>query len=184
MRPRVLLAAPALAFLAACGADKLTPAIAQKLIAPDYPVIVPVRVPKHAQAEKGSEEHKRLEAINALLGKSGAIAIQSREEGTKVEYQYRLAPGAPASVKTTDKGFNLPAAEATFVKVLRAEGGGSRYRVTYQIRLAKPTPNFPLLQFLHPNFRLGDTHDRVATIERQGRDWALLDTNEEFKTKE
>lgn len=184
MNPRALVLFPALVLLAGCGSSKLDNSVAEKLIKPDYPVVAPIKVPRHAGAEKGSSEYQRIETINGLLGKSAAFTIQRREEGNRVSYDYALAPGAPSSIRTTDKNFLLPAAEVTFARISRIEAKGDRYRVTYQIRLAKPTTHFGLFQFLHPQARLGDTKDRHALIEKQGGNWALMETDEEFKGKD
>lgn len=182
MRRAALLSAPALVLLAACGSsDKLTPALADKLIAPDYPVMVPIRVPKQASAAKGSAELQRMETINGLLTKGGTFTVDRQEKGDQVTFTYQPAPGAKGIV-AQDKNWLLPAAEATYVKATRAVNKGGQYQITYQIRLAKPTPHFGLMQFLHPNVKIGDTKDRHAVIERQGDNWALMKTDEEFKT--
>lgn len=183
MTRRLMYAAPALLLMTACGSDKLNPKTAEALIRPDYPVLVPVKVPKQAVAEKGSAELARFETINGLLSQSGWFKIQRREEGTKVHFDYAPSPAAPGSVRSTSAGFEAPAVEAAYVKLLRHEGSGASFRVTYQIRLERPTPLFPLFHHLHPQARLGETKDRHARIDRQGKDWALMETDEEFKTK-
>lgn len=183
MTRRPVFAVPVLLLMAACGSDKLTPKTAEALIRPDYPVVVPVKVPKQAVAEKGSPELARFETINGLLGQSGWFKIQKREEGTKVRFEYAPSPSAPNTLRTTSTGFEAPAAEATFVKVLRPEGSGGNLKVPYQIRLERPTPLFPLFAFLHPQARIGEVKARHARIDRQGKDWALMDTDEEFKTR-
>lgn len=179
MTRRPLYVAPALLLLMACGSDKLTPKIAEALISPDYPVVVPVKVPKHAMAEKGSPELSKIETINGLLTPSGWFRIQRREEGTKVHFDYAPSPSAPTTVQPTSIGFNAPAVQIFFVKALRPEGSGPNLKVPYQVRLEKTTALFPLFQLLHPKAdRL-----RHARIIHQGKDWALMDTDEEFKSK-
>lgn len=183
MRRPLLCVAPALLLIVGCGSDKLTSKTATALISPDYPVIVPVKVPKHAMGDKGSAELAKIETINGLLTRSGWFSIQRREEGTKVHFDYAPSGSAPATLRATPAGFEAPAAEATFVKVLRPEGSSKDLKVPYQIRLERPTALFPLFQFLHLQARIGETKQRHARIQRQGKDWALLDTDEDFKTK-
>lgn len=180
MRP--VLAASVVLMLVACGPGKLNKKIAEALIKPDYPVVVPVKVPRQAAAEKGSPELARVESINGLLVKSGWFRIERREEGTKVRFEYAPSSAAPGSIRVTTIGFEAPAAEAAFVRVLRPEGKGDKLKVPYEIRLERPTPLFPLFQFLHPQARLGETKARHARIDRQGKNWALMDTDEAFKT--
>mgnify|MGYP001612317308 CR=1 FL=1 len=78
---RLVYVVPALVLLTACGPGKLDKKIAEALIKPDYPVIVPVKVPKHSKAEKGSSDLARFETINGLLAQTGWFKIQRREEG-------------------------------------------------------------------------------------------------------
>ena len=183
MTRRLQYVAPALLLLLACGSDKLTPKIAEALISPDYPVVVPVKVPRHAMAEKGSPELSKIETINGLLTPSGWFKIQRREEGTKVHFDYAPSTSAPKTVRTTAAGFEAPTAEVTFVRPLRPQGSGSHLKVSYRVRLERPTALFALYQFLHPQARIGDTKPRHARIDRQGKNWALMDTDEEFKSK-
>lgn len=175
--------APALILLTGCGSNSLNQKTAVALISPDYPVMVPVKVPKQASAAKGSPELTRMESINTLLTQSGWFAIQRREEGAKVHFAYAPLASAPSTVRATPAGFEAPAAEATFVKALRPQGSGGKLKVPYQIRLERPTALFPLFQYLHPQVRLGETKQRFARIDRQGKDWALMDTDEEFRAK-
>jgi hypothetical protein len=180
MRRLVLLPLSALVLLVGCGSsNKLTPSIAEKLIAPDYPVMVPIKVPKVAKAAKGSAEFQKIETINGMLTKGGAFTLDRQEQGDQVTYTYQPAAGAPGVV-AQEKTWLLPAAEATFVKVTRIEPKDGHFLAQYQIRLAKPTPHFGLLQFLHPQVRMGDTKDRHALIERRGNEWALMRTDEDF----
>lgn len=183
MTRRLLCAAPALFLMTACGSDKLNPKTANALISPDYPVVVPVKVPKHAMAEKGSAELSKIETINGFLSPSGWFKIQRREEGSKVHFDYAPSPSAPKTVRTTAAGFEAPAAEVTFVRALPPKGSGANLKVPYLVRLERPTALFALYQFLHPQARIGDTKPRHARIDRQGKDWALMDTDEEFKSK-
>lgn len=180
MRVRQLIL-PALVLLSACGSGGLKPRTAEALIRPDYPAMAPVKVPRHAAAVKDSPELARFEAINAQLAQSGWFKINRKEEHATIQFEYLPAASAPATLRTTAKGFEAPAAEVAFVKVLRAEGSGRAYKVAYQVRLEKPTALFPLFQFLHPGARIGDVKERHARIDRQGKDWALMDTDEEFK---
>lgn len=183
MRRPLLCVVPALLLLVGCGSGKLTSKTATALISPDYPVMVPVKVPKHAMAEKGSPDLSKIETINGLLTPSGWFKIQRREEGMKVHFDYAPSPSAPKTLRTTAAGFEAPAAEVTFVRALRPQGSGSHFKVPYLVRLERPTALFGLYQFLHPQARIGDTKPRHARIDHQGKDWALMDTDEEFKSK-
>lgn len=184
MRRSVLLTVPALLILTACGSKggKLTPEIAEKLIAPDYPVIVPIKVPKVGKAKKGSAEHTKIDAINALLAKGGAFKIDRQESGDQITWTYEPLPGAK-DIVAGDQTWLIPAAEGTYVKATRIEPKDGNWLVRYQIRLTKPTAHFPLFQLLHPNAKIGDTKDRHARIERKGNEWGLLKTDEDFKPK-
>ncbi len=76
---------------------------------------------------------------------------------------------------------NLPAAQAVFVRALRMEPTQEGARVTYQIRLANPTAQFPLFQILHPKVALGAMKERHATFTRHGGHWELTGMDEVFQ---
>ena len=77
-------------------------------------------------------------------------------------------------------GFQVKAAEADFVRATGINPAGNGSVITYQVRLVKPTPQFPLFEALHPGVKIGETKDRHATYQKQGRDWVLMSTDEKF----
>ncbi len=184
MRIPILPAALLLAAATACSSGKLTKSTAEKLIKPDYPAVAPVRVPRTATVEKGSDKFNTLQKIHAALQKEGYVDIQTREEGSKVTYTFSLTAKAPASTKTTEKNFQIPAAEVQFVRIVRVESGPKTGRAAYEVKLAKPSPLFPLFQMLHPGAQLGQTKVRVADFDKQDGRWGLLKTDESFAPKE
>ena len=78
----------------------------------------------------------------------------------------------------------MPAAEAVFVRAVRMETTREGARVTYEVRLEKPTAQFSLFQTLHPNAKQGQIHQRHATFERRRGAWALTGTDEAFRKAE
>lgn len=188
MRLSFLPAVLILAAATACSRGELTKATAEKLIKPDYPAVVPVRVPKVATVEKGSDRFVTLQRIHAALQKEGYVDIQTREEGSKVTYTYTLTAKAPSTTKTTEQNYRIPAAEVQFVRIVRVEsspkGDPRTGRAAYEVKLANPTPLFPLFQTLYPGAQLGQTKVRVADFDRQDGRWGLLKTDESFAPKE
>jgi hypothetical protein len=178
-----ILTAALLAAATACSSGKLTKSTAETLIKADYPAVAPVRVSRTATVDKGSERFVMLQKIHAALQKEGYVEIQSKEEGSRVTYTCSLTPKAPASTKTTDKNFQIPAAEVQFVRIVRVESGPKTGRAAYEVTLAKPLPLFPLFQMLHPGAQIGQTKVRVADFHKQDGRWELLKTDESFAPK-
>ena len=181
MRP--LLLVPALLLTLACS-SKLDRRKAEDMIRKTYPVVVPVTVPERASAEKGSPAHLRLVALKENLDKSGWFECAVRTEGNHETFTFRLKPDAPKAIKAAPKGFSMPAAEAVFVRAVRMEPTREGARVTYEIRLDKPTAQFPIFQALHPNAKIGQTKQRHATFERRRGGWELTGTDEDFRKAE
>ncbi len=181
MRRRLLTALliPAALFSVACS-SRLEKRKAEDLLAKAYPVVVTVPVPELAAAEKGSPGALRLQTLQEDLAKTGWFDIRKADEGNRETYAFRLRPDAPRTITAAPKGFRIPAAEAVFVRALRMEPTREGARVTYQIRLANPTAQFPLFQLLHPDVALGAMKERHATFERHGGRWELTGTDEAF----
>jgi hypothetical protein len=184
MRLTPFPAAALMALTAACGSSSLSRSTAEKLIRPDYPAVAPVRVPRTATVEKGTAKFNELQAIHAVLQKDGSVAIQAKEEGTKVTYTYALSPKAPGTAKTTPAGFQLVAADVEFQRIQNVETRGNQARATYEVRLARPTGLFPAFQLIHPGAKIGQTKTRRAEFDKQDGKWGLLKTDEKLETKE
>ena len=178
---RRLLILPAFLLVLGCGSSKLSRAEAEKDIRQDYPVVVDIRVPESASAIKGSPEHAKLVAMQEQLSKTNWFTIERKAEGDRERFSYKLAPAAPAFIHASAHGLSIPAAEAEFVKALGMEPARDGLKVTYQIRLARPTAQFGLFQALHPDVKLGDLKERHAMYQRNGRSWVLQETDETFK---
>lgn len=178
MRPLLLL--PLITLTLACS-SKLERTKAEDLIRKDYPVVVTVPLPDKASAEKGSAEHLRLVTLKENLDKSGWFESHVQTEGGRETFTFRLKPDAPKTIKAAPKGFTVPAAEAVFVRAVRMEPTREGARVTYEIRLEKPTAQFPIFQALHPEVRIGQTKQRHATFERRRGAWELTGTDEAFR---
>lgn len=181
MRPALLL--PVLLLTLACS-SKLERTRAEDLIRKDYPVLVPVTVPEKTSAEKGSPEHLRLASLKENLDKSGWFDSSVQSEGARDTFTFRLKPDAPKTIKAAPKGFSMPAAQAAFVRATRMEPTREGARVTYEIRLEKPTAQFPLFQALHPDVKAGSVKERHATFERRRGAWELTGTDEVFRKAE
>lgn len=181
MRRALLL--PVLLLTLACS-SKLERSKAEDRIRKDYPVVVPVTVPEKASADKGSPEHLRLVTLKENLDKSGWFDSSVQTEGGRETFTFRLKPDAPKAIKAAPKGFSIPAAEAVFVRVVRMEPTRDGARVIYEIRLEKPTAQFPLFQALHPEAKVGQTKPRHATFERRKGGWELTGTDEAFRKAE
>ena len=179
---RRLLLVPVLAAVLGCGASQLTHREAEADIRKDYPVVVTVRVPEKASAIKGSPEHARLVRLQEALARTGWFTIDRAIEGDREAFRFQAKPKAPKTVRTGSGGFEMPAAEAEFVRVLpRLETTRDGVRVGYLVRLVHPTEHFPLFQALHPGVKIGETKERHASYRRQGRSWVLAETDEFFK---
>ncbi|MBI1751934.1 MAG: hypothetical protein HY014_05765 [Acidobacteria bacterium] len=185
MRHPLLLPAlvPALALGLACN-SKLDRNRAEDLIRKDYPVVITTTVPDHASAEKGSPEHRRLATLQENTAKTGWFDITVKAEGNRETFTFRLKPDAPKAIKAAPKGFTMPAAEAVFVRASKLEPTREGARVTYEVRLEKPTAQFPLFQAQFPEARVGQIRPRFATFERRRGTWELTGTNEAFRKAE
>lgn len=180
---RAVLLLPLLLVTLACS-SKLERGKAENLIRKTYPVVVPVTVPEKASAEKGSPEHLRLATLKDNLDKSGWFDSTVQAGGGRETFTFRLKSDAPKSIKAAPKGFSMPAAEAVFVRAARMEPTREGARVTYEVRLEKPTAQFPLFQAMHPTAKLGQIHQRHATFERRRGSWELTSTDETFRKAE
>jgi hypothetical protein len=183
MRANPIAAATLVLLGTACGSGKLSRGTAEKLIRPDYPAVAPLRVPRTATVDKGTPTWTMLQTIHAALQQDGRVQVQTRDEGTKATFTYALAPGA-AGAKPTASGFELPAAEVEFVRMVRVETRGNQARATYEVRLARPTALFPAFQARHPGAQIGQTKQRHAEFDKQGGRWGLLKTDEAFGPKD
>jgi len=182
MRRLVLL--PVLLLTLACS-SKLDRSKAEDLIRKDYPVVVPVTVPEKATAEKGSPAHLRLTTLKENLEASGWFTCELKAEAGQETFTFRLKPDAPKAIKAAPKGgFLMPAAEAAFVRATKMEPTREGARVMYEIRLEKPTAQFPLFQALHQDVKVGQTKIRYATFEKKKGAWELTGTDEVFRKAE
>jgi hypothetical protein len=183
MRLHRLLPLLLLPALLACGPGKLSRREAENDIRQDYPVQVTVRVPAQARAAKGSPEDARLAALQGALVRSGWFTVARAPEGDFERFRFDLAPSAPKAIHAAAAGgFELPVAEAEFVRVLpQLETTTDGLRVTYLIRLVRPTPLFPVFQELHPDVRVGETKERHASYRKDRRGWVLAETDEAFR---
>ena len=180
---RRLLILPALVLTLACGSSKLSQREADSDIRKDYPVQVAVRVLETASAIKGSPEHAKLVRMQEQLTKNGWFMVARTIEGDRERFNFKILPQAPKDFRTSAKGIEIPAAEAQFVRTIRMEPTRDGARVTYQVRLIKPTTYFPIFQALY-NAKIGETKERHATYRKDGRSWILQDTDETFKKAE
>ena len=182
MTLRRLIAITLLATALGCGASPLSRREAENDIRKDYPVVVSVKVPESAKAIKGSPEHAKLVSLQEALARSGWFQVTRSSEGDREQFQFKLKPQAPKTIRTGASGFELPAAEAEFVRTLpRREVTRDGVRVSYLIRLVHPTELFPLFLALHPGVKVGETKERHASYRLEGRSWIMMDTDESFK---
>jgi hypothetical protein len=181
MRTALLL--PALLLTLACS-SKLDRRKAEDLIRANYPVVVPVMVPEKASAAKGTPGYLRLTTLKENLDKSGWFESSVRTEAGQETFTFRLKPDAPKTIKAAPQGFSIPAAEAVFVRAVKMESTREGARVSYEIRLEKPTAQFPLFEGLHQEVRVGQTKPRHATFERKNGTWTLTATDEVFRKVE
>ena len=181
MRTAVVL--PVLLLTLACS-SKLERSKAEDILRKGYPVVVPVTVPEKASAEKGTPAYLRLASLKESLDKSGWFDCAVKIEGARETFSFRLKPDAPKAIKASPQGFSIPAAEAVFVRALRMEPTREGARVSYEIRLEKPTAQFTLYQAVHQDVRVGQTKQRQATFERRKGAWALTGTTEVFRKAE
>jgi hypothetical protein len=175
---------PLLAVVLACGPSRLSRREAETDIRKDYPVQVNLLVPETASAVKGSPEHAKLVILQEMLTRPGWFNVARSPQGDRETFIFKPAPSAPPAIRPAPRGFQLPAAEAEFVRATAMGPDRDGTRVTYQIRLVRPTPFFGVFQAMHPGVKIGDTKDRHATYRRQGRDWVLQGTDEAFRKKD
>jgi hypothetical protein len=180
---RTTLVLPVLLLALACS-SKLDRRKAEDLLRPHYPVVVPVTIPEQGSAEKGSPAHMRLTTLKENLEKSGWFDCSVEAKGTQETFTFRLKPNAPKAIKAAPKGFSVPAAEAAFVRATTMETTREGARVTYEIRLEKPTAQFPLFQAMHQEVQIGQTKLRHATFERKNGAWFPANTDEVFRKVE
>ncbi len=180
---RIALLLPTLLLTLACT-SKLDRRKAEDLIRANYPVMVPVTVPEKASAEKGSPAYLRLTTLLENLDRSGWFASSVRPEGGQETFTFRLKPDAPSTIKTSPQGFSIPAVEAVFVRAVKMEPTREGARVLYEVRLEKPTAQFPLFLAQHPSAKVGQIHQRRATFELRKGAWELTATDEVFRKTE
>ena len=180
MRISPFVLAPVLLATLACS-SKLDPRKAEAAIAPGYPVAVPIIVPETATAQKGSANVARLAKLKENLEKTGWFKITSTASSAGETCTFQLLPTAPKAVTPASGGFSVPAAHAGFVRVVSVNQTKEGARVTYEIRLEKPTAQFPLFQDVYPDATLGTTKVRYAEFQRRNGSWQLMSTNEVFK---
>lgn len=185
---RMLLPLGALVVLAGCGSSKLEKGTAEKLIKPDYPAVVFVKVPKTATADKGSDKLARTTRINEMLAKEPWIDVKTEEKDGKVRSTYQVSARAPKTVRPATDYIEVPAAMAEFVGATRMEPVDPRRKdgpvnVTYLVRFTKPSGLWPLYEFLHPEAKLNQPIERKALFERSGGKWGLMETNEKARIK-
>ena len=178
---RRVLASLLLLPILACGSARLSRQEAEQDIRQDYPVQVVVLVPETAHAAAGSPELTRLVALQEGLARTGWFSAMRHTEGGQEVFSFKANPSAPATVKLAAKGWEIPAARAVFVRAQDLKTSGDSARVTYEIRLAEPTPEFGLFQTLHPDARIGQSKSRHALYRKQGRAWILQGTDETLK---
>lgn len=180
---RRLLIPPVLLLTLACGSSRLGRREAESDIRKDYPVRVVLRVPENASALKGSPEHAKLVKLQEQVVKKGWFAVFRTEEGDRERFIFKVLTQAPKEFRASAKGLEIPAAEAEFLKATRLEPTRDGARVTYLVRLARPTAYFPLFQAVY-GARIGDTKERHAIYRKEGRSWILQGTDETFKKAE
>lgn len=178
---RKWIAVPVLATLMACGPGRLSRREAESDIRRDYPVQIAVTVPETASAIKGSKDHARLVGLAEAVAPQGYFTVARAAEGDRERFTFKPGPSLPKAARLTARGYELPAAEAEFVRALGLETRDADARVTYLIRLVRPTAYFPLFQQLYPGAHPGETKERHATYRREGRNWMLMDTDETLK---
>ena len=180
---RALLLLPVLLATLACS-SKLDRGTAEDLLRKHYPVVVPFTVPEHTSAKPGTPEHLRMLTLKENLERTGWFDITVQAAGGTETCTVRLKPSAPKFVKAAPTGFQVPAAEAAFVRAASLERTREGARVAYEIRLEKPTAQFPLFQAMHPEVTPGSVNKRHATFERRKGSWELTGTDEAFRKAE
>ena len=179
---RRLIVIPVLAAALGCGPCHLTRREAENDIRKDYPVVVSVKVPESAKAIKGSSEHAQLVSLQEALARSGWFAVTRSSEGDREQFQFKLKASAPKSIRAGANGYELPAAEAEFVRgpapAGHHPGRGPRHLPDPP---GPPHRALPDLPGPAPGVRVGETKERHASYRRQGRSWIMMDTDESFK---
>lgn len=171
--------APAILLIATAACSRgFKRADAEAALQARYPAIVPVEVPGRVSAAAGSPEAQRAQVFMDNLQKTDWFDITKKEEDGKAVYTFSAKDGTP--VRSGPHGWLVPAAQALFVKATGHAENGHTVKVTYQIKLANPTAQFPLFELLYPKVRIGDTKPRHAVFEKQGGSWVLTGTDESF----
>jgi hypothetical protein len=180
---RVVPALPVLTLtlLVACGSSRLSRHEAERDLRKDYPVRVNVTIPESVSAIKGSPDHAKYVAVQEKVTPQGLFTVTRTAEGDRERFTFKPGPSAPKNLTVSSKGYEVPAAEAEFVRARTIEYVGGTARVTYQVRLVRPNVNFGLFQAMHPGVQAGETKDRHASYRREGRNWILQETDEPLK---
>ena len=117
------------------------------------------------------------------MKQTGWFSVRRSVQGNRERFEFAPGSSAPKTVSTSPKGFQIPAAEVDFAGAKSIETTQDGARVTYRVRLVRPTAQFALFQALYPQARIGDTHERHASYRKEGRRWVLMETDEAFRLK-
>ena len=174
--------APALLLIATAACSRgLTQSGAEDILRAKYPVTVPVKVPGRITVTDNTPGAARIQGLMDNLQKSGWFDIsKGPDQPGHTVYTFTPKPGSPVKPAATGDNWLVPAAQAVFVKATHHTEQGGTANVTYQIKLANPTGQFPLFEQLHPAVHLGDTKLRHAVFQKQGGAWTLVSTDESF----
>lgn len=181
MRASAVLIPPVLMLATACGSARLSEREAARDISKDYPLPVMLRLQATGRANPGTKEFQRLTSLKEAFTRNGWFKVDQQTINGAEVFTFTPSSSLPSFVKPVASGWHIPAAQATFERVLRIETRGSQARVTYRVRLEKPTAQFALFQAANPDVHIGDTKERHATYRREGRDWMLDGTDEALR---
>lgn len=182
-RAALPFALPSLVLGLACG-HALKKEQAESLIRATYPVTVMVRVPESVSGMPGSPEVIRAEAFAKNLQGTGWFDIERKEDKGRLHFRFQPKAGTPGAAHPAGRGFEIPVAQAVFEKVGPKTETSDVAKVTYRIKLANPTAQWPLYQLVKPNVRMGDTKDRHAQFRRDGHAWVLDRTDETLQKED
>lgn len=178
---RALPLVPVLVFTLACGSSKLNQQETASDIRKDYPVLVTLKVQENESAIIGSPQFAKLVLMQEKLTQNGWFSVTRKTESDRERFQFQKLPNAPGEIRNSAKGWEIPVAKAEFVKVTRMKASANEAKVGYQIRMADPSPHFPLFKAFYPKAHIGETKERIATYRKEGRAWILQGTDEAFK---